>query len=201
MTLATFRSLGTRDRRAIVLGGLALCALVATWLLSIAVPPLTALHRRNQVRSDDLARLARRPPSGVLRDSLGHLSAWFDTLQLQLLPGRSGTQVVSQLHGAIRQLASDAGLSVLSTRAESDSSAEAPFVLAVTSLEAEGDVSGVLQFLLLLDTARGLPRLRSLSITPLEPGGPDDRPEVIRLSAVVDAAGLLRAEAPIRGER
>lgn len=193
-------ALSSRDRRALMFGMVTLGLALA---VRLALPAITALRRaeeQNQLRADALARLASRPSAGELADTLRSLSAALDSARSALLPSGSGAAVASHLHAVVRRAASDVGLKVFESRAEADSGSAVGFVTAAVRLEAEGDVSNVMQFLLLLELAPGSLRFEDLSITPLEPTASDDRPESIRLAIAIE--GLApRVNAGLRQER
>jgi hypothetical protein len=65
------------------------------------------------------------------------------------------------------------------------------FQRALVRLEAQGDVSGLMQFLLLIELAPGLLDVRELSVTPAEPAAGGDRAEVIRVSISIE--GVARS--------
>lgn len=183
--IRAFSALGARDRRALLVGGGVLVAALAFRSMLTAVDALGVMRQRNQVRADLLARIETRPAVAILGDSLRQLETALDTARGRLLPRGTDASVASNLHAAVRRAATDVGLVLHSTRAESDTSVAGPFAAASVRLDAEGDVSAVMQFLLILELAPGALRFTDMSVTPLEPAAGDDRPEAIRLSITV----------------
>lgn len=185
-------ALRQRDRRALVLGAVTLGLAFIARLTWPTITALRSVEEQNQLRADALARLASRPAVRELADSLQSLSLALDSARTALLPAGSGPAVASHLHSAVRRAASDVGLRVLESRAEADSGAADRFVTATVRLEAEGDVSNVMQFLLLLELAPGSLLLEELSLTPLEPTARDDRPESIRMAIAIEGIAPRR---------
>lgn len=196
--IRAFSALGARDRRALLVGGGVLVAALAFRSMLTAVDALGVMRQRNQVRADLLARIETRPAVAILGDSLHQLETALDSARGRLLPRGTDASVASNLHAAVRRAATDVGLVLHSTRAESDASVAGPFAAASVRLDAEGDVSAVMQFLLILELAPGALRFTEMSVTPLEPAAGDDRPEAIRLSITV--SGIAPRTPPGREE-
>lgn len=178
--------MGSRDRRALLIGGIVLVASLALRYGIEMIGVLQATRERNQRQSDLRAALERRPSLDVLTDSLAQRVEWLSLTETQLLSSGTPSHVASALHAIVRGAATDVGLTVQSTSAEGDSSSTGPFARAMVRLDAEGDVSNVMQFLLLIELAPGALRTTRLSLSPLEPGAPPDRAETIRLSMTVE---------------
>lgn len=184
-------SLTARDRRALAIGALVLVGALA---FRAAIPAREAMRRLrvdNQALSDRIA-IAGRVAAG--RASLGDTLAVLEARSLRadslLLPRGSAPSVASALATVVRSSARSAGLELLAATSEHDSTATAPFQRASIRVEAQGDVSGLMQFLLLVELAPGLLDVRELSVTPTEPTAGNDRAEVLRISLTIEGVAL-----------
>lgn len=195
MTLLS--GLSPRDRRAVAVG---LATVILAVSYRVAIPAAAALSRwrvANQAASDRLA-IAREALLGArtLEDSLRARARRLVAADSALLSSGSPARVASELGSIVRASARSAGLELLGATTQSDSLARDGFRHATARVEAQGDVSGLMQFLLLVELAPGLLDVRDLAITPAEPAASNDRAEVLRISLTV--AGVALAVSPIQ---
>jgi hypothetical protein len=186
------RTITVRDRRALYAGGVVLAGAL---LFRFAVPAWGALARLAEAnqRSSDLLALAHHDAmdAGRMRDSLQARRARLATADSLMLPSGSPARVASELAASVRRSAADVGLELLNATTEADSVVHGPLQRARIRIDAQGDISGILQFLLLVEISPGLLDVTNLAITPLEPTGGDDRAEAIRLSLTIEGVALV----------
>lgn len=189
--MSVFTSLSARDGRALAIG---LAAAFLSVSYRVSIPAIAAMERirdSNQVASDRLA-LGRETTLGVgaLEDSLEARSLLLAAADSTLLPSGSPAHVASELGSIVRNSARSAGLELLGATTQSDSLTRGAFQFASVRLEAQGDVSGLMQFLLLVELAPGLLDVRDIAITPAEPAAGNDRAEVLRISLTLEGVAL-----------
>lgn len=189
--MSVFTLLSARDRRALSIG-LAVALLSVSY--RVAIPAIAAMARiraSNQVASDRLA-LTREAilAVGALEDNLEARSLRLTAADSALLPSGSPAHVASELGSIVRTSARSAGLELLDATTQSDGVTRGAFQFASVRLEAQGDVSGLMQFLLLVELAPGLLDVRDIAITPAEPAAGNDRAEVLRISITLEGVAL-----------
>jgi hypothetical protein len=199
--MSTSRRLSARDRRALYAGG---AILVGALVFRSAAPilgALTGLAESNQ-RSSDLVTLVHRDAADAasMRDSLLARRRRLAASDSLLLPSGTPASVASELAASLRRAAADVGLELLGATTEPGAAASGSLQRARVRLDAQGDVSGILQFLLLVELSPGLLDVSDLAITALEPGAADDRAEAIRISLTIEGVALA-APAIDRGSR
>lgn len=184
-------ALTDRDRRALALGGFVLFAAILLRIWSPMAAVLTHRAELNQSLSDRLVWLHQREtqPTAV-RAELVRVERRLARLDSLLLPSGSPAHVSSELHAIVRDAAEAAGLVLISSTSLPDSVPTGPLQKAIVRLEAHGDVSGVLQFLLLIELAPGLLDVRQLAIAAEDPAGAPDSPESLRVSLAIEGAAL-----------
>ena len=192
--------LTSRDRRALILGA---AILVAALAYRAAIPAFAALVRTgesNQLRSDRLALVLQGAGEGAaMRDTLRARRRRLDEADSLLLPAGTSARIASELGAIVRSAARSAGLEVLGAMSQSDSASSGPLHRAQVRIDAQGDISGVMQFLLLVELAPGMLDVREISLTPAEPTGIADRPEVLRVSFTIEGVARGRDVAPSAG--
>ena len=184
--------LSPRDRRALSVGG---AIVVAATLYRLALPTLaslTQLRQSNQTMSDRLAFSGLDfAMLGASREALAARTRRLADADTLLLSAGSAAHVASELGAIVRGAARTAGLELLGATTQSDSVVRGAFQSALVRLEAQGDISGLMQFLLLIELGPGLVDVRELSVTPVEPAAGGDRAEVLRISISIE--GVARA--------
>lgn len=184
--------ISSRDRRALSVG----VAIAVAAMLYRMVPPtldsLRQVRQSNQAMSDRLAFSGQDVAVlDATRDTLAARTGRLASADTLLLSPGSPAHVASELGAIVRGSARTAGLELLGATTQSDSVVRQAFQSALVRLEAQGDVSGLMQFLLLIELAPGLLDVRELSVTPVEPAAGGDRAEVIRVSISIE--GVARA--------
>jgi hypothetical protein len=184
--------LSRRDRRALSAGAAIVGAVLLTRLTVPVLDLLTRVREANQAASDRLAFSQQDLAAlGATRDTLAARVVRLARADSLLLSPGSPAHVASELGAIVRDASRTAGLELLGATTQSDSVVIGTFQRAVVRLEAQGDVSGLMQFLLLVELAPGLLDVRELSVTPVEPAAGDDRAEVIRVSIAIE--GVARS--------
>lgn len=198
--MSILSGLTLRDRRALGVG-LVVAALSIAYRLSLpATTALARMREANQRASDHLA-LAREEllASGTSDSTLAARLVHLVAADSSLLPSGSAGHVASELGSVVRSSARAAGLEVLGATTQSDSLSPGGFQQAEVRLDAQGDVSGLMQFLLLVELAPGLLDVRDLAITPADPAGVGEQAEVLRIS--ITLTGVARASRTSATER
>ena len=169
--------------------------MVAATLYRLALPTLaslTQLRQSNQAMSDRLAFSGLDfAMLGASREALAARTRRLADADTLLLSAGSAAHVASELGAIVRGAARTAGLELLGATTQSDSVVRGAFQSALVRLEAQGDISGLMQFLLLIELGPGLVDVRELSVTPVEPAAGGDRAEVLRISISIE--GVARA--------
>ena len=182
-----------RDRRALVLGGAAIAALVL--LLRIVPWSVRAVgHLRDEAvaQSGTVARardvLSRTPE---VRDSLGAVLAAIVGLAPQLVDGHSAADAQAGLSGLVTLAANRHNLKIVRLEPLPDSGVGV-FSPVRVHAELEGDVRGAAELLRALETGDPL-----LTVTSLVIAAPDPAATVEALHIEIDVAGyyLPRNEA------
>jgi len=183
--------LGTRDRRALTLGAATvLIALVA----SRGAPTWYAALERAREESASAARSSRDARSllsslPMMRDSLIARRATLLGALPVVTSAADANAAASSLSGAVSRAAADAGLATIAVSLRPDTIVVRGLSRPRVSLEARGDVSGLMQFLLLLEAGPPLMRVVEMTVTQPDPIG-EARAEELRIMLV--AEGVAR---------
>jgi len=176
-----------RDRRALLLGGLAvglavLGLRVLPWLIrrgSMAYSQLEE-HATLLARTrDELATLSE------LRDSTAVLTRALVALAPQVLSGSTAAEAGADLSGRINLAASRAPARVERLEAMPDSSSDGRLGRARVHAAFETDVRGVVAFLRAIDAGEGVLTLDELRVVTPDPGAPDRGPEILKIEVTV----------------
>lgn len=180
-----------RDVRALALGSLILTVALLVkgvpawhaWTTSSRAAAELALSQLADAQSAIIARPA-------VRDSLSARLARYDSLASGLLRADNPGTAAADLGAVVAQAARTAGLQLgsIAVRADTGEGTNTRGRLSrpVARGDARGDVSGLMQFLLLIELGPPLMNVRSLTVTQAEPGAPSNRPENLRLEFVVE---------------
>ena len=185
----------SRDRRALVIGAcvVALAALVRG--VPLALDRASRAAATAQVRADRAAYAQRMLASlPAMRDSLVARSLQLDAVNATLIRAGSPARVSADLSALVSRAARDVGLDLFSSSATSDSSTESPLLRAELHLDAQGDIAGVMQFLLLLELSPGLLDIREFALSQPDPAAPSNRPEQLRLTLTIDGVARRVAQ-------
>jgi Type II secretion system (T2SS), protein M subtype b len=184
-------ALGTRDRRALTMGvATVLIALVA----SRGAPAWYAALERAREESASAARSSRDARSllsslPAMRDSLiARRATLLGALPL-VTSAPDANAAASSLSGAVSRAAADAGLATIAVSLRPDTIVVRGLSRSRVSLEARGDVSGLMQFLLLLEAGPPMMRVVEMTVTQPDPIG-EARAEELRIMLV--AEGVAR---------
>lgn len=187
-------ALSSRDRRALLVGG----AVLAFALLLRVMPAVARIAIAEAVAAQSASDRTAFAASGA-RDSARILSelstqrARLEARRPELLNGGGGARLASELSALVTGAARDAGLDLLGATAVPDTLAPAALEVAEVRVEVQGDVSGVMQYLLLLEQAPGLLNVRELSVSQPEPAAPGSVVESLRASLLVTGVSLRRS--------
>jgi len=183
--------IGSRDRRALVTGAVAIAVMVT---LVRAVPAVmdwnrdareAALEERSALAKAE-AMLAR---SGAVRESTITRGRRVIGLAPLLLGGETPNSAGASLAGALSGAAARAGVHLGVVQLRGDTLARDVFTRIGAHADATGDIRGVSAFLALLESGPPLLAVRSYSVTQPEPGAGDDRMETLRVE--IDVEGLM----------
>jgi hypothetical protein len=186
-------SLARRDVRALVAGG----TVVLVALAANGVPTWYAWTASSRAAADlavsDLAA-ARQAVTmlPLVRDSLTVRRTRFADLADGLLLANNPGTAAADLGALVASAAQAAGLAVGPITVRSDTSTAHVFARPTAHGDARGDVSGLVQFLLLLEVGPPLLTVKQLIVTQTDPGGPTERPEELRVEFVIEALALAR---------
>ncbi len=189
------RTLSARDRRALVLGGaavvlgLALTQGAPRWLASFEDLRDEAYRQRRGLL--DATALIEAIPA--LRDSLAGRKLRFEVERSGLIEDRVPAAAAARLGSLVSLAATSAGLALQSIDLQPDSSTERALRRPAVRGEARGDISGLGQFLLLIESGPPLMRVTTLSVVQADPVGGRDRFEELRISFVVEGSSLASA--------
>ena len=189
-----------RDRRALLIGGALVLLVIVIRTVPFAISASRATAARAQSASDRL-EFSRRLilSSASMESTLVGMEEALARADAELLGAGSPARVAAELSAQLTQSARSAGLAVLSASATGDSTTGPVLVRPRVRLEALGDISGVMQFLLLLETGRGLLHIVEIAVTQPDPASPNERPEQLQLSILVE--GAARGAAPVDSAR
>ena len=181
-----------RDRRALVLGGVAVAgALLGLRLLPWTVRGIGDLHRRAAESVQTLARArAVLDASPARRDSLARALIGIVALAPKLVDGSSSAEAGASLSGLVSLAASRHALRVLRLDPLPDSAA-AVFGRVAVRTELEGDLAGLTQFLHALEAGEPVLSATRLAVLAPDPAA-TGRPEVLRIEARVEGWYLRR---------
>ncbi len=149
------------------------------------------------VRSvNDAHAILEAAPS--MRDSLrARREAYTDELS-SLISAVSPAEAASHLSGVVSQFASNAGVALSSLTLVADSTAPLGFGRPRVRAEARGDISGLTQLLLLLESGHSHLRTVELVVSQSDPVG-GERPEELRFSITVEGLAKMRMGVQLGG--
>lgn len=195
-------ALAPRDRRALSWLGVALAGAIAIRVLPSLLLGVQELRDRAQFTADRRHHAERLLAEEVrMADSLRARRLRLDAARTGLLRPRGAVSVAADLGALVRETATGSGLAVLSASVSADTATVGPLQRASLQLEAEGDVSGLAQFLLALELAPGFLRVMDLTVTQPDPGGTVPGPERLRVRVAIDGVALRAAIAGSEGSR
>lgn len=195
--------LSDRDRRTLMLGAIAIAALL---LLTKGVPAWHAWQRDAEAGAIELATDAARSDAAiaaypVLHDSLRVRSARLQALGSAIVAGADPASAAASLATIVSDAAADAGVKLGAVQPRVDSEPHslganrAPSRQVFTHVSVRGDAIGdivaLTQFLADLEHGPALLAVRELSITQPEPAAPSNRMETLHADFAV--VGLARA--------
>lgn len=194
------RRLSARDRRALLAGGV---------LVALAVLSTRGLPAWFELlgRSRDDAVLARRgladaraviAAAPALRDSLAARRSRYIATAPALIAAATPSAAASRLSALVSAAAMSAGVAVSSVMLRADTSSANGFGRPSVRGEARGDISGLTQFLLLMEIGPPLLRVAELTVTQSDPTG-TGRPEELRIAFLIEGMSLLE-RTPVRNE-
>lgn len=187
--------LPARDRRALVIGAATVLLLVLggkgvpAWLrwtggarAEASALIAEAVRARESVRN-----------TGTVRDSLAARRPRYEELAPAILEGETATGAAGSLAEQLSNAAAEANVQLGSVQLRADTTSQAAFTRVAVRADFTGDIIGVAAMLYVLEGGAELLSIRELSITQPEPAAGDDRPEMLRVSLVIE--GLVRREA------
>lgn len=182
-------SLSPRDRRAVVIGFVAIGSLVIVgrvvpawreWKQSAVASAAEAA--RAAARDEVLARSAR-----AIHDSLAARSARLASLAPTWLTGDSPASAGAGLAALVTRAATGAALTLGTVDIRTDSVGHNLFVPVHVRLSVIGDIQGVATLLAALDRGPVTMRVVSLAIQGGDPAAPPQHPEILHVDLAVDA--------------
>jgi hypothetical protein len=182
-----------RDRRALVLGGIAvLAAVVLLRAVPWAARSVRVLRERATDATATLAR-ARAVLDGVpaLRDSLPPTLGAIVALGPKVLDGRSRAEAEAALTDLLAFTARRHRLRIVRLDPVPDSG-DRVFGRAAVHAELEGDIAGLTRFLQAVETEDPVLTVPALSVQALDPDARHDVAERLRIEATVSGLYLRR---------
>lgn len=185
------KTISPRDRRALTIGG---TILAVAFLLVRGIPLWLALldgaqtvaERETRALADARALIAAAPR---LRDSLNVRRARYLAIAPDIIASESPDAAVARLSGIVSSAASSAGIALNSLSLSADTGLRRGFGRPTVRGEARGDISGLTQFLLLVETGPPLLRVAQLTVTQPDPIG-SAHAEELRIAFEIDAVSL-----------
>jgi len=191
--------MNSRDRRALVLGALAVgCAVltlrVLPWGVRSAVRADAVLHERATLLARTREEMASLPQ---LRDSAGVLSQALIALAPQLLSGSTAAEASADLSGRMNLAASHAPARVERLDPLPDSSSQGRLGRVRVHAALETDVRGLVAVLRAIDAGPEVLQLDELHVeAPQSAGaGPDRGPEILKIEVTV-SGWFIRSREP-----
>lgn len=187
--------MGTRrERRVLVAGAAGVVMIVAC---ARGVPAWLAWQRGANARAAELGtrviQVRRAVASArATQDSLVHRSGRLDALTSRLIAGDTPAAAAATLAALLSDTAEGAAVRVNSLQVRPDSVGRATFTRVAVRVDATGDVDGLTQFLLALETDSTVLVVRELSITQPDPAAPSDRAEALRAEVLVEALAVIQ---------
>ncbi|MGH7679627.1 MAG: GspMb/PilO family protein [Gemmatimonadaceae bacterium] len=195
--------LSPRDRRvlwigftgmaSILLAGKAWPAMRKWELAKVALAAETASQLGLAERSVSLVAYAK--------DSAAARTKKLDAMRSKLIRGATAYSAAAALGALVETLARASHADVLTMTLRPDSVAHNGFVRVAVRLGAESDVSGMLAFLLALETHERPMIVRELSVGQADPGATPTRPEALRFDVTVETLAGVGAQASSSSKR
>lgn len=194
-------SLSLRDRRALLVGGIALSALL---LLARGIPAYrhwlwheqeNAMHAaREKVRAQALVAAAPE-----VRDSLSRRAKQLLGLSTRILAGESRASAGAGLAALLSGMAAGSNVKLGTVHILTDSAATGAFTRVGVRADATGDIRGITALLAAFERGPALLSVSELSITQPDMAAPDNRAEMLHLELLVEGLALNRGNgAPAR---
>lgn len=185
------KSISARDRRALTLGASILAVAfvlvrgIPLWLSLLDRAQSDAAHETRAL-ADAQALIAAAP---ILQDSLNARRHRYLAIAPYVIASESPDAAVARLSGIVSSAATSAGVALTSLSLSADTGLVRGFGRPAVRGEARGDISGLTQFLLLVEMGPPLLRVARLTVTPSDPFG-NMRTEELRIAFVIDAVSL-----------
>lgn len=184
-----------RDRRTLLVGATAVCALL---VISRGIPALQRWNELQTSQATAIADVVSRTRSGAatsrsLRDSLAARRALFASLDSSLIIGPTTSSVAAGLSSILEQLAEQNSVRVSTLQMRGDSVPVDGLIRTSVRLTGTTDVAGLAGFLRAVEGGDALLVVRELTVTQPEPAASDAKPEALRVDVVVEALGAVRA--------
>lgn len=183
--------LSTRDRRALLIGSIvlggsfALTRGIPAWLTLLAESADSA-SRETRALADARALIVAAP---ALRDSLTARRTRYLAMAPSVIASATPDEAVARLSGIVSESASNAGVVLSSLSLIADTTSVNGFGRPSVRGEARGDVSGLTQFLLLIEIGPPMLRVSHLTVTQPDPVG-TGRAEELRIAFVIEGMSL-----------
>lgn len=186
------RRLSARDRRALLMGGL---LVVLAIVLGRGVPLWLELLGGSRDEADQARRALADARAVIaaapeLRDSLVVRRARYLNAAPAVIVGATPSAVASRLSAIVSAAATNAGIAMSSVMLRADTASSSAFGRPSVRGEARGDISGLTQFLLLIELGPPLLRVAELTVTQADPAGAG-RAEELRIAFVIEGMSLI----------
>jgi hypothetical protein len=193
-------AMSPRDRRALVIGLAAMCAIVGG---SRLVPRWrvwdeTARSSSEALDVDVAALNARLRELPAMRDSARAVHARASTVRTRLIGAPTVGAAGARLATEIGNVADDLGIRVGAVQIRPDTLFRAGFARVAVTLSATGDVTHLADLLQSLESSELLLAVRELTVTPADVLAPDERPEILQFQLVVEGLAVQEAASPSR---
>jgi hypothetical protein len=180
--------LTTRERRTLVSG----VTLIFCLFVIFRGIPMWQAWQATQLQEETHATLALERAErslvdlGRTRDSLAARTTRLASLAHMVLPGESPTASGANLAGIVAKITTRAKVKLGSVQVAADTLGTGAFARVQIRGDFTGDITGTLDALVMLERGPVLLAIRELSISQLEPGAGDDRPEVLHVEFLIE---------------
>lgn len=186
-------ALNAGDRRALLMGGLALTLLLGAFRGFPALLRATSQARELAVGARaEAARARSDAASRPLRAaSLRDVSSALDSAAAYVMHAPGTSTLVAQSSQEVAELAASLSVLLQEVSTMAVDSSRAPLRVIRLRLTGEGDVLGIPAFLGALEAGSLMADVRRLRIDAADPSAPIDRPERLHFEAQIDVVGWV----------
>lgn len=189
-------NLTARDRRTVLVGGVAILTLLA---LFRGLPAWRTWRDQTRLSARRVMTRAQRTDTtlAVLPLSLDSLQAQVQRLvaiSAELQPGTTPAAVTSTFRSLIWDMAHASGVRLNVTHIRLDSASHGPLPRIELKATAKADIIGLASFLRRLEGNTALVSIQSLTVRAEDPQGASNTPERLAIKLTVDGLGFVQPD-------